>query len=221
MIGMEEVRKVAASMAVIGSFSHFRVKIDWELFWLHSLLVAYLTERLANAYREVTGKEYLAGLLHDIGKLFLEHYFAQEFELVIMRAIYSKTGMHEAENQLLDITHAEVGSLLCEKWLLNREIIRAVRFHHEPNAPANVAPDDPNYTPFLTLCVNIADKLANVCHANIQGGEDLAQVNFEELPEWRQLKQSPPRTTLVLDLAVELKKVKDIIAAMKIPSSFR
>lgn len=215
IIGLNEVKKIALSILVINQLKNMRVKINWELFWLHSLLTARLTDLLANAYRETDGKEYLAGLLHDIGKLFIEHYFPQEFELVILRATMVTKNMHQAEQQLLDITHAEVSSLLCQQWKLPPEVVRSVRFHHDPNSPQNIDVDHPGDQKFLALCLFLANQLANMCHANIEVGENVDDLKFEDLPEWSQLKTFTPRLELSLDLPVELKRAQDIIHSIK------
>ncbi|MBC8001458.1 MAG: HDOD domain-containing protein [Opitutaceae bacterium] len=55
MIGLEEVRRIAFTVGVMDSFSHLRIKIDWNRFWMHSILVARLTHKTASAFRECTG----------------------------------------------------------------------------------------------------------------------------------------------------------------------
>jgi putative nucleotidyltransferase with HDIG domain len=215
IIGLAEVKKIALSILVINQLKSMRVKINWELFWLHSLLTGRLTELLANAYRETDGKEYLAGLLHDIGKLFIEHYFPQEFELVILRSTMVTKSMYQAEQQLLDMTHAEVSSLLCQQWKLQPEVVRSVRFHHEPNSPQNIDVDHQGDQKFLALCIFLANNLANTCHANIEVGEKVDDLKFEDLPEWNQLKTFTPLRELQLDLPLELKRAQDIINAIK------
>jgi putative nucleotidyltransferase with HDIG domain len=214
IIGMSEVRNLATSILLINRFEHLRIKVDWNLFWLHSVLTARLTERFAAAYRPITGKEYLAGLLHDIGKLYLEHYFPKEFELVILLSAISNQGMYHAEKQLMDINHAEVSSLLCSEWHLNDEIVRAIHFHHEPEHEGNMDAENSEEGPFLALCINIADKISNLCHANIQGGENLEDVDLQSLPEWKRLKKFAPQKTLILDVASELKKAEEIISSV-------
>lgn len=215
IIGLTEVKKIALSILVINQLKNMRVKINWELFWLHSLLTGRLTELLAGAYRETDGKEYLAGLLHDIGKLFIEHYFPQEFELVILRSTMVTKSMHQAEQQLIDITHAEVSSLLCQQWKLPQEVVCSTRFHHDPNSSQNVETDPSGNQKFLPLCLFLANKLANTCHANIEVGEKVDDLKFEDLPEWHQLKFFTPRLQLELDLPLELKRAQDVIAAIK------
>jgi len=183
IIGMEEVRKLTTAILVINRFAHLRIKVDWNLFWLHSVLTARLTEQFAAAYRPTTGMEYLAGLLHDIGKLYMEHHFPKEFELVILLSAIANHGMYDAEKQLMDINHAEVSALLCKEWHLHHEILRSIEFHHEPESERNVDPENPSQQNFLALCICIADKVANICHANIQGGENLDNVEIQSLIE--------------------------------------
>ena len=57
MIGMTEVRRIALSMGVMKNFEHLKSQVDWNSFWLHSILVARLTERVAAAYRPPCGSE--------------------------------------------------------------------------------------------------------------------------------------------------------------------
>ncbi len=212
-IGMQEVRKLAMAIGVMDRVSHLRVKVNWNMFWMHNLLTARLTEVIAGVYRSSTGREYLAGLMHDIGKLFLEHHFAQDFEAIMLRAMERASGMHAAEVQLFDITHAEVGSMLCEKWGLHREIIRGIRFHHEPLSPFNKDPNNPEEEHLLAACVCLADALANICKTNIQGAQRYEDVQVDLLPEWKYLEEFKPKNVLDLDLGVEIQKVEDTIAA--------
>lgn len=217
-IGMTEIKRVALAIGVIDRVKHLRVKVDWGMFLLHSLLAARLTERLANAYREAGGREYLAGLLHDIGKLFLEHYFPEQFESVMLRSIERNCSMYESEKGLIGITHAEISAALCEKWKLNREITRSVRFHHEPNSPFNKDPSHPEEQTLLATCICVADAAANVCKANIQGTKTLDNVNFESLAGWDLLQKLAPRETLDLDVAGEFQKAQETLQAFDLQS---
>jgi HD-like signal output (HDOD) protein len=215
MIGMEEMKRIATSLSVIESFRHMRVRVNWELFWLHSLLTARLLEILVNAFRDTTGPEYMAGLLHDVGKIFFEHNFPQEFDMVMMRALASREGMYPEESRLLDITHAEVSALLCNKWHLSHEVIGAVQFHHEPSSPLNHDPNDPSYSPFLSYCLCVADKLVNMCGANMEGAEDLNGTSVESMPEWVWLQRFQAVRPLTLDVAAEAKRAQEVISALK------
>jgi putative nucleotidyltransferase with HDIG domain len=215
VIGLNEAQRLAMTIVVLGRFSVLKVKIDWELFWLHCLLTARLTEYICGRFREPDGREYLAGLLHDIGKLYLGHHFPKEFERSVVHAMTHGTGLYQAERELFDITHADVAQILTKKWNLQPDLIAAVAHHHD----VSVVKDES--CRFLAGSLYLADKLANMTRANIQGAECMDRLEFEDLPEWEQLKAINPSVKASLDLPAELKKAKDIISSVKEPTLVR
>ncbi|MBI4024427.1 MAG: HDOD domain-containing protein [Verrucomicrobia bacterium] len=223
-IGLREVRKLASTISMMDVLSLFRrekgstssnlhLEVDWEMFWLHSLLSARLAESLAHEYRPVSGREYLAGLLHDAGKIFLQRHFPLEFTNAMNHALKHGCGMFEAEKALFDITHAEIGGRLCEKWKLHKEVCRAVRFHHEPDSPSplNEDADDPRNQHFLAACVCVANSLASLARANIQGVRSFDAADIESLPEWTLLQEFIDVENVDLDVFEELQKAQEAI----------
>ena len=213
LIGLREMRGIALTVGVMDNFNHLRIPINWRKFWLHSVLVARLTERIAGAFRDVTGLEYLAGLLHDIGKLVLEHFFPREFESVVLRAMDRRCGHAAAEVDLLGFDHTNIGSALCQRLNLHAHIVHAVRFHHQPLHPAHV--DNPaGDGGFLSACISVADYLANLREINIGGQLELAST-LDELPEWKFLTDFFVCRGLDLDLDEEIdlaeKEINSII----------
>ena len=202
LIGLREMRGIALTVGVMDSFNHLRICINWRKFWLHSLLVARLTDKIAASFRDVTGMEYLAALLHDIGKLVLEHFFPREFEAVVLRAMERRCGHSAAEIDLLGYDHCTIGSALCQRLNLHPHIIHAVRFHHQPIHPAHV--DNPEGDGgFLSACISVADYLANLREINIGGQAELAST-LDELPEWKFLTDFFTCRGLDLDLDTEI-----------------
>ena len=59
LIGLGELRRIAFAMGVMKNFEHLKSQVDWSAFWLHSIMVARLTERVAAAYRPPGGSEFL------------------------------------------------------------------------------------------------------------------------------------------------------------------
>lgn len=202
MIGLSEIRRIALTIGVMDTFSHLRIKIDWPRFWLHSVLVARLTEKIAGAFRDVSGMEYLAGILHDIGKLILEHYFPREFESIVMRSLERKCGHAKAEFDLLGLDHTQIGAAMCNCMKTHPHIMEAVRFHHNALHPAHTSNADGDGG-FLAACICVADVLANLGDVSI-GGEKPLLHPFEELPEWLYLNQWFNCRGLELDLREEI-----------------
>lgn len=184
-IGMNEVRKLASLIAVVDVCHHFRVNvlvahIDWRAFWLHNLMTARLTHQVTELYRPPSGKEYLAGLMHDVGKLFWEHYFPKEFQQVLNYSAEKSCTMYETECLLYDTNHADIGWALCERWSLDPEICRAVRFYHDPASAYNKQDDKDLDPKLLPACLCVANELAK--------GALLPNFDVEKVDEWSHLE---------------------------------
>lgn len=202
LIGMKEIRRIAYSVGVTDRFTHLRVKVDWNRFWLHSLLVARISERIAAAFTQSTGTEYLSGLLHDAGKLVIENYFPREFEQILLRSWERNCGHAEVERELLGLDHTQVGAAMCECLQINRYVRDAVRYHHSADDPQLAA--DPNGDRgFLASCVAVADVLAHKAKDTL-GGEKQTDLPYDQLPEWGLLARFDPVHGLELDTEVEL-----------------
>lgn len=213
LIGLEEVRRIAFTVGVMDSFSHLRIKIDWNRFWMHSILVARLSHKMAGAFRECTGAEYLSGLVHDIGKLFIEHYFPREFEQIIMKSLERRCGHSKIEHEVLGIDHTQIGAAVCEILKVDGQIINAVWSHHNPLHP--MMPEDPiEASCFLPACVAVADALANMGQISL-GGEIVLDTPFQSLPEWVFLNSFEMVYGLELDLQKEVNEAADDLKAFQ------
>ncbi|MDD2706805.1 MAG: HDOD domain-containing protein [Verrucomicrobiae bacterium] len=218
-IGTIEIRKLAMLITMMDGLSCFRrtkpiteidphLQIDWTIFWRHSLLTARLNEHLIAAIHPPSGREYLAGLLHDIGKLFLHRHFPSEFEIVMIRAKEDEEDYYSAENQLLDTHHAEVGAFLGNKWKLHSDIIEAIHSHHVfPPVETLNSPESPAVAA-LTLVV--ANLLAGAAGTDIHG-KNPQPINPARLPGWNRLSELAGKEIQLPELNVEMKFVTDTI----------
>ncbi len=101
--------------------------------WRHSLACASAAQALAQraGYR-ATEEAFVAGLLHDIGKVVLSAYCKEEFIRVLVRALGGGLTFADAEREVLGFDHAEAGACLLERWNLPPALVLAVRRHHAP-----------------------------------------------------------------------------------------
>jgi len=202
LIGVEEIRRIAFSVGVMEKFDGFRDNVNWGDFWLHSVLVARLTEKVAGAYRPCSGSEYLAGLLHDCGKILLEKHFPEQFDSIVSSAKYRKCSHVMVERDIIGVTHAQIGGAICDILQAHNEVIQAVWHHHGPFVSATGLP---NNSKFLAACIAVGDALANYAQANISGARIMDKNKlFEQLPEWRFLSQYHMTYGLQLDLEAEV-----------------
>jgi putative nucleotidyltransferase with HDIG domain len=124
--------------------------------WRHSLLVAFATERVLDRTSSVVidpSVSYTAGLVHDIGKIVVNHALDTTTRTSIQDLVERhEHSLVEAEEAVLGTDHAEIGAVLLRKWRLPEVIVEAVANHHRP-------PIVPK--PQLSTVVHLADVLAH------------------------------------------------------------
>ncbi|MBN1267479.1 MAG: HDOD domain-containing protein [Anaerolineales bacterium] len=76
---------------------------------------------------------YVAGLLHDIGKLLLDQYLLKDREHLMKLLQTSKQPLWEIEERLFSIHHAEAGGLIAKHWRFPLSLVDAIESHHRPD----------------------------------------------------------------------------------------
>jgi len=102
--------------------------------WQHSVAVAVASEQLVKKVG-IRAPEYVftAGLLHNVGKIVLGTFVEIEAEPILKLAAKDDISFDEAEQAVLGIDHAEVGSILLKKWHLPEHFVEVARYHHIPD----------------------------------------------------------------------------------------
>ncbi len=131
LLGMTTVKCLALSTSIfrpekIAKESGFDPKLLFNSF----LTVATGAERIA----QVTGykrpeEAFIAGLLHDVGILYLLEYYPQEYRKILEHNVKSHR-LLDAENEVFGIDHSEVGYHLATRWRLPDYVCSAIRSHH-------------------------------------------------------------------------------------------
>lgn len=133
-LGFREIQRLATSLLVIRAFAGMGEHLDHQKFWRHSLFVAFsarsLAERTIKNTHVLPDQAYLAGLLHDTGKLILDQFFEGDYQQVLNYKNANDCSDVDAELHVLGMDHGEVGALLLELWRIDDEIVEAVRGHH-------------------------------------------------------------------------------------------
>ena len=104
--------------------------------WHHSIAVACTASEIAAALdADSLDSAYMAGLLHDIGKIILDPVVRERKVLFDQyRATHPERSIQNAERDILGFDHAVIAAILCEKWNLPRMISFAIRHHHHPSS---------------------------------------------------------------------------------------
>ncbi|MGB0588615.1 MAG: HDOD domain-containing protein [Myxococcota bacterium] len=155
-IGLNSVKHLALATAAIGSLPKISTEgFDADKFLQHSLTVGVLTRRFRKRMGgggAKEGDEFVAGLLHDIGKVLFAHFEADALNEAARKGQTEGIPVYLAERELLGVDHAEMGGMLAQHWGFPENLCRAIREHHEPI--------DAEDAPPLRDCVYLANYLA-------------------------------------------------------------
>ncbi len=132
ILGFESVRALALGLGAYQLLS--TLKRGGEVlrgFWTDAVATAVLAQDVAELLGyEVPEEAFVAGLLHDVGKLVLA-----EHDPGAASGVYG-AGLHgpellAAETRVFGVNHVEVGAELARRWELPDVLVRAIRRHHQ------------------------------------------------------------------------------------------
>lgn len=153
-IGMNMVRTIVISESVLNAFDDVPGLSVYDLrpFWAHSLTAAVAAREIAVRLGYARTEEaYLAGLLHDVGRLVLlgaapsdraNHILGNEDE-----------ALADSETRFMGMTHGQAGAWVAEQWKFDSFIADSIRYHHESDAKLHAT------HPLLRI-VALADQIA-------------------------------------------------------------
>jgi putative nucleotidyltransferase with HDIG domain len=175
VLGIEMVKNIGLSVAVLKRFSEGKEHrlFDRQRFWAHAIGCGVASRMLAIKFkdRRIADEAFVAGVLHDIGKLILIEYFYDEFVEALEKAEAEGLSIVDAEEQVLGVSHADVGAWLAEKWNLPTALVRAIGYHHRPFEPNPDKPED------LVLLTHLGDALIRHLRVGNSGDQQLASLD--------------------------------------------
>ncbi len=131
VLGFTEVRNLALAATAFDAFPDGDSAYDRTQLWRHSIATAIAADRCARAGALPNPDAYfVAGLLHDIGKVVFDVMNPERYRLAALQAHAQKARIYETERQLFRYDHAALGAALSNHWNLPRLIIRAIQDHH-------------------------------------------------------------------------------------------
>ncbi|OPZ61090.1 MAG: phosphodiesterase [Deltaproteobacteria bacterium ADurb.Bin510] len=159
VLGMNVLKSIVLSISVVNLFDNkHHHALDLFQFWQHSIACAVCAREIAARLAPATAEDaFMAGLLHDLGKVVIDQQLCRggEYQEVLDMTSRGQSLM-AAEREILGFDHAQLGKLLAERWNLPAQLAAAIALHHE----AVPAVDEPE-TKRLCQIVYVADLVTN------------------------------------------------------------
>jgi putative nucleotidyltransferase with HDIG domain len=157
----------------------------------HGLMVANIASRLLTVKRDIEDA-FMAGMLHDIGRLILAAGFPEKLETAIEISRAEGRPLEVVEREVIGVSHSHIGAYLLGLWGVSYAIVEAVAHHDEPGEVGESMRFD------VLAAVRIADQLVHECEpenavdgiaTRLDSGYLEALGVADRLPEWRRMAQ--------------------------------
>lgn len=132
VIGTRELSTLAFGISALEVFQDIPSDlIDMKSFWKHNIACGTIA-RIISSYHNntVTERFFLAGLLHDIGRLIMFKFYPLEAKEALLRARRTNSLLHETEEEVMGFDHALIGGILLKQWKLPVVLETSVAHHH-------------------------------------------------------------------------------------------
>ncbi len=185
LLGLKQVLNIVIAVSLYSTFTKLKPNpyFDREKFWLHSSGTGQIARTLSKKLNlSFQGEEFVAALIHDLGKLVFDQFLNTQFQQILQYARESGKQVFIVEKEVLGCNHADVAGWLLKKWHFPESIVAAVTYHHNPQ-------DAGNYK-VLASVIHIADMLCEMWGVGFD--EDLKKFCLYDDPAWRILKQFNP-----------------------------
>ncbi|MBV2235915.1 MAG: HDOD domain-containing protein [Sterolibacterium sp.] len=151
-LGVNTLKNLALSFSAMGMLpARNAADFDMQHYLVSSLVTANLTRLLAAKYAGELDQTdcYIAGLLHDFGKVVFALYMAPEFRQAMEMSANENISLHKAEEAVIGTDHTFVGAMLVKRWQFPAYLVECIDHHHVV----------PHATP-LSECLFVADLIA-------------------------------------------------------------
>lgn len=198
ILGFDTVRNLALSASIVkvlkvgGSF-------DKTEFWRHTVAVAFMS-RIVAKHIKYSNVEvaFVAGLLHDIAKVFEDQYFSEEFYEAVELSKEQGIQLYMAEREVLGYDHAAIGKRLADSWNLPQSIVAAMSYHHDLDK--NVYPEHMT----LVEIVYLSDALVRLKKIGNSGNYGKTSVSKRVMEKLKLKKET--LVLLLKELDAEMEK---------------
>lgn len=153
-MGLNTVKNMALSFAIMGVLpQRNNAGFDMDRYLIHSLATASLGRMICQKFGGDDADPndcYIAGLLHDFGKVVFAQFMPLQFKEALAVARENSIPLHHAEQQIIGADHSIVGAMLVGKWQFPKALTESIRQHHGKIPPENT----------MLACLFAADQIS-------------------------------------------------------------
>ena len=139
ILGFNTIKNLAMGIADTGVLPAKNVGgFDAQRYLLHSLTTAAVARSLAAQRPDADPQDYyIAGLLHDFGKVMISQYKPSRFRQALDTSLWEGSALHTNLQSIAGMNHAQICSGLLENWGFKEALVTAIRLQYEPEVAAS------------------------------------------------------------------------------------
>jgi HD-like signal output (HDOD) protein/CheY-like chemotaxis protein len=136
LLGLDAIKALVLSVNVFSAFNRSKMAfLDFDGLWQHSLATGGYAKQIMQAAgqpRSAVNAAFVAGMLHDVGKLILAVNFGKTYQAAVQAPSADEGCLWAREQAAFGASHAEIGAYLMGLWGLEPALLAAIAFHHDP-----------------------------------------------------------------------------------------
>ena len=159
-LGFNTIKNLALGIAALSlAPAQLHPALDSRAYLHHSLAAAAITRQLGARFPAIDANDFfIAGLLHDFGKVVLAQVMPAQFRKALEYGLWHEVSLHSALMEVTGLDQSEVGAMLLEHWRFPAELVQGIRHQYVQDDSA----------PALSLCIQAANQICK------QAGADFA-----------------------------------------------
>jgi putative nucleotidyltransferase with HDIG domain len=179
LLGINMLKSLVLSVGVVAALPKARKsgQLDPAGLWLHCVAAAAVIREMA--VRMGLPKEddhlFVVGLLHDVGKIVLLHFFFDLYQEALKQAsLHEDLPLYMAEREIIGMDHGDVGAMLLGRWKFPPQVIKPIMAHHHHDVSVESDPRD-------TTMLRLANQLPQLVGLGRDGNSAPPQVRAEDM----------------------------------------
>lgn len=177
LLGLDTIKGLALGVHIFSEMKNVSKLFSLNKLMQHSIAVATCAKKIAAAEtndKTIIDHSFIAGILHDVGKLILASRLQDQYDEAIMLAREQNISQCEAELQIFHSGHGIIGAYLIGIWGMPGAVVEAIAFHH-------CLEDYPEHAFSPALAVHVANALYHENKTDEGGKQGLNLAYLEEL----------------------------------------